>query len=478
MTVLRTAESVGDLGATPRRPVVPADRGVSRSPWITLIAVTGGQFLAVLSTTVISVALPTIGRDLHADGTAAEWIVNSYVLVYASLLMLSGGLGDRYGRKGVFLLGLSTFALGALVAGLAPNVPILLVGRVIQGVGPALLVPTSLAVVRAVFPDERERAVAIGAWSTSSGLALAVGPILGGIVVTALGWRWVLLLNVPLAAVFATVAALIVPRLPRTPAVGRFDWQGSVLTATAVAALSFGLIEGKQQGWTSIPILGAFALSVVALAAFVGWERRHSDPLVDLTLFGNRSFTAANLAGAVAFFAFIGLIVYLSAYFQQVQGHSAVRAGLDVCAIGVAFALATPVSGRLVGRIGPRVPMVTGLTLAGFAVIGLLSVGAHTGIGSLWWILAIGGFGIGLCLTPMTATALAAVHPHRAGMASSVHNSLRQVGQVLGVAVLGALAYSGSGLSVTGLHHAFAVAGGSLLVMAVIAAVALRGETR
>ncbi|MVU81974.1 DHA2 family efflux MFS transporter permease subunit [Nocardia sp. ET3-3] len=456
----------------------PESATTPSNPWITLVAVTGGQFLAVLSTTVISVALPTIGRELHADATATEWIVNSYVLVYASLLMLSGGLGDRYGRKGIFLTGMATFALGALIAGLASNIPMLLVGRVIQGIGPALLVPTSLAVVRSAFPNERERAVAIGAWSTSSGLALAVGPILGGVVVTGLGWRWVLLLNVPLVAVFATVAAHIVPRLPRTLAAGRFDWQGAVLTATAVAALSFGLIEGREQGWTSATILGAFALAILAGLVFVGWERRHSDPLVDLALFGNRAFAAANLAGAVAFFAFVGLIVYLSAYFQQVQGHSAIRAGLDVCSVGVAFALATPISGRLVGRCGPRLPMVTGLALGGLAVVGLLSMRSDSGIGSLWWILAVGGFGLGLCLTPMTATALAAVHPHRAGMASSIHNALRQVGQVLGVAVLGALAYSGPVLSMAGLHHAFAVAGGSLLVMAVIAALALRVEAR
>lgn len=293
----------------------PESATVTTNPWVTLVAVTGGQFLAVLSTTVISVALPTIGRELRVDGTAAEWIVNSYVLVYASLLMLSGGLGDRYGRKGVFLTGMVLFAAGALLAGLAPGLPMLLVGRVVQGVGPALLVPTSLAVIRAAFPDERERAVAIGAWSTSSGLALAVGPVIGGVVVNSLGWRWVLLLNVPLVAVFATVAAIAVPRLPRTPARSGFDWQGAVLTTVAVAALSFGLIEGRAWGWASTPILSAFALAVAAAVVFVSWERRHRDPLVDLALFRSRHFVTANLAGLVAFFAFIGLIVYLSAYF-------------------------------------------------------------------------------------------------------------------------------------------------------------------
>ncbi|WP_196054585.1 MFS transporter [Nocardia aurantiaca] len=475
MTVMHPAESTRDLGFAARHPAGDAATG---NPWLTLLAVTGGQFLAVLSTTVISVALPTIGRDLHADSAAAEWIVNSYVLVYASLLVLSGGLGDRYGRKGVFLTGMVIFGLGALIAGLAPSIPMLLVGRVIQGIGPALLVPTSLAVVRAAFPDERERAVAIGAWSTSSGLALAVGPVVGGVVVNGLGWRWVLLLNVPLVAVFAAAAALVVPRLPRTAARDRFDWQGAVLTTAAIAALSFGLIEGHKRSWDSAPILAAFALAIGAAAVFVWWERRHGDPLVDIALFRNRHFVAANLAGLVAFFAFIGSIVYLSAYFQQLQGHSAVRAGFDVCAIGVAFATATPISGRLVARFGPRLPMVTGLALAGIATLGLLSLDRATGIGSIWWLLALGGFGIGLCLTPMTATALAAVHPHRAGMASSVHNAMRQLGQVLGVAVLGTLVYSGPVLGMAGLHHAFLVAGGSLLAMAVLAAVALRERAR
>ncbi|MEC3952192.1 MFS transporter [Nocardia sp. CDC153] len=466
MTALHPAEPVTTAAAAP----------AARNPWLTMIAITGGQFLAVLSTTVISVALPTIGRDLHASPTATEWIVNSYVLVYASLLMLSGGLGDRYGRKGVFLTGMVVYGLGALVAGLAPNLPILVAGRVIQGIGPALLVPTGLAILRASFPDERERAMAIGTFSTASGLSLALGPVIGGIVVNGLGWRWVLLLNVPLVAVFAAVSVLVVPRLPRPSVSGRFDWQGAVLTMVAVSALSFGLIEGRARGWHSTPILAAFLGAAIAFAAFALWERHHADPLVDLDLFRSRHFTAANSAGLIAFFAFIGLIVYLSAYFQQVQGHSAVRAGFDVCAIGVAFAAATPISGRLVGRVGARPPMVAGLAVAGLATLGLLSVHADTGLGSIWWLLALGGFGIGLCLTPMTATALAAVHPHRAGMASSVHNALRQLGQVLGVAVLGTLVYTGPAPAMGGLHNAFLLAGGSLLVMAVIAAIALRGD--
>ncbi|MCX4096097.1 MFS transporter [Nocardia sp. alder85J] len=440
---------------------------------LTLAAVTGGQFLAVLSSTAVGVALPTIGHELHTGATTSEWIVNAYVLVYASLMVAGGGLGDRYGRKGAFLLGVTLFGVGALLGGLAPSVPILLAGRVIQGLGPALLVPSSLAIVRATFHDERQRAMAIGLWSTSSGLGMAIGPVFGGVVVAELGWRWVLLLNAPLAAVVVAVAALAVPRLPHAPAAHDFDWAAAPLTTVAVGAPAFGLIEGQQYGWTSATTLGAFAVAALTGAAFLRWERRRPEPLVDIALFRDPAFAAANLAGLVVFFAFIGLVVYLSAYFQQLQGHSAIRAGFDVCAIGIAFAVAAPISGRLVGRFGARPPMVAGLLLGGGAVLGLLGLQRDTGLGAIWWVLALGGFGIGLSLTPMTATAVAAVLPHRTGMASAVHNGLRQVGQVLGVAVLGALAYGSSGLNIDGLHHAFAVAGISMLVTALIAAAAL-----
>lgn len=445
----------------------------------------GGLFLAVLSTTVVSVALPRIGAALSAGATALEWTVDAYVLVYASLLVAGGVLGDRYGRKGLFLLGVAAFGLGSLVTGLAPSVGVLLAGRVLQGLGPALLVPGSLTVIRAVFADERQRAAAIGVWSMSSGLALAVGPALGGLVVSEAGWRWVFLLNVPLSAVLILLAARYVPRVPRTPPRGPFDRLGAALTTAALAALAYGLIGGQSRGWTAWPVLTAFAAGALALAGLVAWERRAADPLVDLALFRRASFAAANVAALVVFFAFVGSIVYLSAYFQQVLGRSPLAAGLGVSAIGVAFALAAPVSGRLVGRLGPRTPMLAGLVLSGAAMLGLLRLGTGTGVAAIWWNLALAGGGVGLCLTPMTAIAVSAVDASRAGMASAVHNALRQLGQVLGVAVLGALVYAdpavrdaaggrldpaGRAPFVHGLHHALWACGLALLAAAVLAA--------
>jgi DHA2 family methylenomycin A resistance protein-like MFS transporter len=456
-----------------------------RGGWLAVVVLAGGLFAAVVSTTVVSVALPTIGRDLHAGATQLAWIVDAYVLVYASLLVAGGVLGDRRGRKGLFLVGVATFGVGALVTGIAPTIGVLLAGRVLQGIGPALLVPGSLTIIRATFEDPRKRATAIGLWSTSSGLALAVGPALGGIIVADIGWRWVFLVNVPLCALLVLLAARFIPRVPRTPARGRFDWLGAILTTVSMAAIAFGIIEGPDWGWTSTRTLGAFGIGAVTLAWFVWWELRRPEPLVDVRLFLRPAFTVANVAAMVVFFAFVGGIVYFSAYFQIVQGHSPVQAGLDVSAIGVAFAIAAPLSGRMVGRWGPNVPMLIGLAVSGVATLGLLRLAPGTGISAIWWDFALVGAGIGLSLTPMTTTAIGAVDASRAGMASAVHNALRQLGQVLGVAVLGVLVYADlprgktggrldpahAGLFVTGLHNAIWVAGLSLLAAALLVAV-------
>jgi len=456
--------------------------------WHILAVVAGGPFLAVLSTTVVSVALPTIGRDLHASPVDLQWIVDSYVLVYASLMIAGGVISDRRGRKGMYLLGAVIFGLGSLVTGMAPSIGVLLAGRLLQGLGPALLVPGSLTIIRATFAEPRRQAAAIGLWSMGSGLGLAVGPALGGLIVGAVGWRWVFLINVPLTATLIVLAAYFVPRLPRSPARSRFDWVGAILTAAAVASITFAMIEGQRKGWDSPLILAAFAAGLAALLGFVGWENRQAEPLVDVSLFRRPAFTAANVAALVVFFAFVGAIVYFSAFLQQVQGRSPVDAGFEVSALGVAFALAAVASGRIVGRVGARLPMLTGLIIGGVATLGLLRLGPHTSVAAMWWNFALVGAGIGLCLTPMTAIAVAAADMSHAGMASAVYNAIRQLGQVLGVAVLGALVYARlpvtstagqrldpaqGALFVDGLHNAVWVSGLALLAAAALAAILL-----
>ncbi len=472
---------------TPPVAAAGAGSGGRGAPWPTLAVVTAGLFLAVLSTTVVSVALPTIGRDLHASAAGLEWIVDAYVLVYASLLVTGGVAGDRCGRKGAFLLGVALFGLGSLACALAPSVGLLLAGRVLQGAGPALLIPGSLAIIRTAFTDGRQRSVAVGLWSTGSGVALAAGPALGGAIVAGWGWRWVFWLNVPLAAAAVTMGGRVIPRLPRAGARGPFDWPGAAMSTAGVGLLAFAVIDGQDQGWASAPVIAAFAAGACVLAAFAAAERRRAEPLIDISLFARPAFAAANLAALTVFFAFVGAIVYFSAYFQEVQGRTPVAAGLAVCAIGVAYALAAAWSGRLVGRFGERWPLLAGLVTGGLALLALRLLGPGTSLGAIWWNFALLGAGVGLCGTPMTTLALSAVDASRAGMASAVLNAFRQIGQVFGVAVLGALVYAhlpggsaarlpgaaGRQLFVAGLHGAMLLSGAALIATAAVIAPSL-----
>lgn len=463
----------------------------STGAWLTLVVAAAGQFLSVVSTTMVSVALPSMGDHLQASATDLQWIVDSYVLVVASLLMTGGVLGDRLGRKGIFLIGIAIFAAGSLLTGLGTSIGMVLVGRVIQAIGPALLVPGSLNIVRAAFEEPTKRAFALGLWSTSSGLAMAVGPILGGVIVDAWGWRWVFLVNVPLSLVLIVVAARFVPRLARVVKRGPFDVAGAVLTTVGVGALAYAIIEGRERGWLSPIILGMFALSVVTLAIFVRAETRRDDPLIDVRLYLLPRFAAANISGLVVFFAFTGGIVYFSAYFQQVQGMNALETGVNVSALGIAFAVASTISGRLVGRFGAKWPLLVGLIVCAVGTLGLLRLQVATPGSSIWWNFAIFGLGIGLSMSPMAAIAMAAVDASHAGMASAILNSVRQVGQLLGVAVLGALIYadipgkSGGGARlrpddqasfVSGLHASMWTAALILLIGAVLSAVLFRVE--
>jgi MFS transporter, DHA2 family, methylenomycin A resistance protein len=438
---------------------------------LTLLVVSVGQFLTVMSTSVVSVALPTIGQELGASTTAQEWIVDAYVLVFAALLVAGGVLSDRRGRKRMYVIGVAVFGFGSLLAGLAPSVGWLIAARVVQGLGPAIVLPGSLAIVSAIYRDPRERATAIGLWSASSGLALAVGPALGGALVDGFGWRAVFLVNVPICLGLIAGSLRYIPYIAPDPGEG-FDWVGAVLTVVGMGGLAFAIIEAQTEGWGSPLILAVAAVAVAAFVAFVRWERRRRDPLVDVELFRLPAFTVANIVGLVIFFAFIGAIVYFSVFFQQVQGHSAVEAGLLVLPVGAASALIAPFAGRLVGRIGPRVPMVSGLVLCGVAMLGLLRLERTTGASGEWWNFALIGAGIALALPSTTVTVVGAVRHERAGMASAIHNAMRQLGQVLGVAVLGSLVYARPGPDgfVSGLHNAIWVAGLVLLAAAVLAA--------
>jgi MFS transporter, DHA2 family, methylenomycin A resistance protein len=449
-------------------------------PGRVLATVTAAQVLSVASATVVAVALPALARDLGADGAEQQWVIDSFVLVFASLLVAGGVLGDRYGRRRALLVGLALFATGSLWCALAPSVEPLLVGRVVQGTGPALVLPASLAIVGATYSEPLARARAVGIWGAGSGTGVALGPLVGGGLVEAFGWRAVFAINVPACALLAVAALRNVVHDRPAPARHPFDAPAAVLVTLAVAAVTFTVIEGRQLGWTSAPVLGAVAGAAVLLTAFVRHERGHPAPLVDLAVLRERRFVAANLGGAVLFGALTGSAVYLSVFLQQVQDRGALEAGLVLLPQGVLIAATSPLTGAIVARVGTRPPILAGMTVCCVALLGLVTLDGGTSALHAGAVLGLLGIGTGLALPPMTATALGAVRSRDAGMASALHNASRQLGQTFGVAVLGAIvvAHAEQGAFLEGLHLAVATAAGAVAAAGVAIAWLVPREAR
>ena len=422
-----------------------ADVAAAR-PGRVLATVTAAQVLSVASASVVAVALPALARELDAGGAEQQWVVDAFVLVFASLLIAGGVIGDRRGRRNALLAGLVLFASGSLWCALAPDVGWLIAGRVVQALGPPLVLPASLAIVTATFRDPAQRARAVGYWGAGSGAGLALGPLLGGLLVDGLGWRWVFGVNVGVCAVLVLLTLHHVPRDRPAPSAHRFDAPAAAMITTAVALLVFALIEGRRLGWTSVAVLGALATAAAMAAAFVAQERRHPAPLVDLGLLRHRAFLAANLGGATLYGALTGLAVYFSVFFQQIQGRSALEAGLCLLPQGLMTAACAPVAGRVTGAVGPKPPILVGMGLVAIAVLALVRLEAGTPVTQFWWLFALLGMGTGIALPAMTVTALSAAPARHAGMASALHNASRQLGQTFGVAVLGTviLAHAGA----------------------------------
>lgn len=423
------------------------------------------QVLSVANANMIAVALPPLSRDLAASGTQQQWVVDAYVLVFAALLIAGGALGDRYGRRRALVGGLVLFGAGSLGCALSVHPGMLITARIIQGLGPALVLPASLAILTASYPNRLERARAIGVWGAGSGFGIAIGPLLGGLVVGALSWRWVFALNAPVALMLVVGALRFVAGDRGHRGAHGLDAAGALLVTLGMAGIVFGIIEGRDLGWTSAPVIGSFAVGAMLLAALLVVERRHPNPLVDVALIGRRAFAAANLGGATMMFTLLGTTVYLSAFLEEERGLTPVRTGLALLPLGVATLLVAPVSGRLTARIAPRTLIATGILCACAGAALLSRLGAGDGPGELWPALLLLGSGAGLALPPMTSTAVSAVPGHETGMASAIHNASRQLGATLGVAVLGSIVLSHAGYA-NGLRVALVVAAALLAVVA------------
>jgi EmrB/QacA subfamily drug resistance transporter len=409
-----------------------------RTKLFTLGAICFGLFMVMLDNTVVNLALPTIQSDLHAGLSELQWIVDAFTLVLASLMLTGGTLGDLYGRKRAFITGLTIFTAGSLLCALSPNIDVLIGGRAVQGLGAAVMMPCTLAILTNTFRDPRERAQAIGIWAGVSGIALALGPALGGIMVDAFGWQSIFYINVPIGIIAFAIAIRLVPE-SKNPEGRSLDIVGQVLAVVGLACLTYAFIEANSYGWGSATIVTLIVVGLVALVVFGLWEVRVKSPMLQLGFFRNLTFLGSNLVGLAVSFGFFGMIFFLGLYMQQVQGYSPTQAGIRQLAASLAVMVSAVISGRIVAKVGARIPIVVGMVLVGGAILGFTTVQADSLYSSYFWILTIMGIGTGLVMSPMTTAVMSTVPAARAGMASATLNTTRQVGGVFGIAVLGSI---------------------------------------
>ena len=437
-------------------------------------------FMATLDNLVVTTALPVIRRDLHATLQGLEWTVNAYTLTFAVLLLTGAALGDRFGRRRLFVIGMGIFTLGSVAAALAPSIDALIAARAVQGIGGAIVTPLTLTILSAAVPREK-RGLALGAWGAIGGLAVAIGPLVGGAVVQGLAWQWIFWLNVPIGLLVIPVAAR---RLDENYGPSRqLDLLGLGLASAGLLGIVWGLVRGNSAGWGSLEVTGTLAAGAVVLAAFVLWELRAQAPMLPMRFFRNRTFTMANAASLLMFFGMFGSIFLLAQFFQIVQGYSPLGSGLRILPWTAMPIFVAPIAGALSDRIGGRVIMATGLALQAVGLGWIAAISTPTiPYADLVAPFFVSGTGMALFFAPVANVVLSAVRPEEEGQASGANNAIRELGGVFGVAVLASIFSSfggyGSGQHfVDGLGPAVWV-GAGLVALAAVAALAIPRRKR
>jgi EmrB/QacA subfamily drug resistance transporter len=415
--------------------------GAANRRWLVLATLCVSLLAVVVDNTIVNVALPTLAQELGADTGELQWVVDAYTLAFAALPLVAGTLGDRYGRRRAWLVGLAIFGLGSAAAALSSDAQTLLILRAVMGVGAAFIMPATLALLVPVFTNERERGLAVGLWAATAGLGVALGPVLGGWLLDHFAWGSIFLVNVPLCAAAITLGATIVPE-SRDPDARRIDWPGAALSSVGLTALVWAVISAPADGWTASAVLVGGAIALAALAAFVVRQRRAAQPLLDLRLFRDRRFTAASAMVMVLFFALFGFLFLSTQYLQFVLGYSPTAAGVRILPYAGAMIVFAASSSKLVLRFGTRRVATTGLLLfsAGLAVAATIAVG--TGYGRLALAFILLGAGMGLAGAPATESIMASLPRERANIGSAINDTTRELGGALGVAVLGSIAAS------------------------------------
>lgn len=447
--------------------------------WWTLAAVSFGLFMIMLDNTVVNVALPSIQRDLGVGLSELEWVVAGYALTFAALMLIGGKLADMYGRRLIFVVGIVLFTLASLACGLSDSGTMLIVARIAQGVGASLMSPASLSIITATFPP-RQRGTAIGVWAGVSAMALAIGPLTGGLLTEHLSWHWIFFINVPVGIAGVVASYLLIDESRDESAVQAFDVPGLATSALGLFALTYGLIEANSYGWGSPRILAAFAIAAVSLIAFVLLERHQRVPMLDLALFGSRTYVGANVVLLLVALAMFGVFFFVSIYMQTILGYSPTQAGAAFLPMTLLIIVLAPQAGRIADRIGSRVLMTGGMALVGTHLLLLSTLDADSSFWNLLPAFLIGGVGMSATMTPATAAAMKAVPRDKAGVGSAVLNAFRQVGGSIGVALMGAImaARATTPPSTTGfidgLHAALLVAAGIAFAGAMVAYLLVR----
>jgi EmrB/QacA subfamily drug resistance transporter len=410
-----------------------------------LVAVSLATFMTYLDNNVINVAIPTIQRSLHLSVAGLEWVVSGYVLVFAGLMLVGGRLADVYGRRRLFLTGLTIFTLGSLAAGLANSGAMLIGFRAVQGLGAALLVPTTLAIIMATFDDVKERTQAIGLWTAIGALALAFGPLIGGFISQHFRWGWIFFINVPIGLItFAMAVAWMDESLGKT-ASRRLDVPGLASSAIGLFSLTYALIEGHDRGWTSAPILGTFVLAAVAIAAFLLIEARSEHPMVQVSLFKSRVFTGGTSVMMLWAFGIFGIYFFTSLYLQEILGFSPVKAGLVFVPMALCLAVFAGIAGPVANRIGAHWTIALGLAVMVAGLCLFLGQGLHVTYLDLMPGFLLFGAGSGLMNAPLSSLVLDSMPADRSGVASALMNASREVAGLLGITVIGAVLRSRQG---------------------------------
>jgi EmrB/QacA subfamily drug resistance transporter len=451
--------------------------------WWTLAAVAFGLFMIMLDNTVVNVALPSIEKDLHISISELEWIVTAYALVFAALMITGGKLADMYGRRRIFVVGLAIFTLSSLACGFAPSSSFLIGARAVQGAGAALMNPATLSIITATFPP-KQRGQAIGIWAGVSALALAIGPLVGGLIVDNINWNWIFFVNVPVGAAGIVASQIFISESRDTSHEQRLDVPGLLTSGLGLFAVSYALIEGNQKGWSSPEIISFFVASAVLLVGFVLLERHQRLPMLDLSLFRIGAFAGANTVAMLVSLGMFGVFFFVSLYVQNILGYSPTKAGAVFLPMTVLIILVAPIAGRLSDRIGSRWLMGGGMTLLSGSLLLYQRVGLHSTFWTLLPAMLLGGVGMAMTMSPMTSAAMGAVPIDKAGVGSGVLNSFRQVGGSLGIALIGAIlatylhhpARSAAGAQdyVNGLHAALAVSAAITFAAAIVAVVTVR----